>query len=167
MSAQSRQDLFAFTSTSVLPKTNRLYKKEWVVFKNFVKEETGSDDPFLSERSENEKASLVALIMMRRHQSGKSGKATTAFMAAVRQMFARTMRETSFFDLAIIATARTSCLMKPDELRALKDNGPAASVKLPICEGILSNLRTRSWPAGWSDEDWRSKAAYVGTMYGF
>ena len=167
MSVQSRQDLSTFISTSVLPKTNRLYEKEWVVFKNFVKEETGSDDPFLSGCTDNEKASLVALMMMRRHQAGKRGKAATAFMAAVRQMFARTMRETSFFDSAIIATARTSCLMKPDELRALKDNGPVASVKLPICEGILSDLRTRSWPAGWSDEDRRFKAAYVGTMYGF
>ena len=151
----------------MLPKTNRLYEKERVVFKNFVKEENGSDDPFLSERSDNEKASLVALMMMRRHQFGKRGKAATAFMAAVRQIFARTMTQTSFFDSVTIATARTSCLMKSDELRALKDNGPAASVKLPICEGILSNLRTRSWPAGWSDEDRWSKAAYVGTMYGF
>jgi hypothetical protein len=148
MSAQSRQELSAFISTAVLPKTNRVYEKEWVAFKTFVKTETGSDDPFLTDCTDDEKASLVALMMMRRHEAGKRGKAATAFTAAVRQMYARMMRATAFFDSSIIATARTSCLMKPDELRALKDSGPVATVKLPICEGILTDLRARSWPEG-------------------
>jgi hypothetical protein len=167
MSAQSRQELSAFISTAVLPKTNRVYEKEWVAFKAFVKTETGSDDPFLTNYTDDEKASLVALMMMRRHEAGKRGKAATAFTAAVRQMYARMMRATAFFDSSIIATARMSCLMKPDELRALKDSGPVATVKLPICEGILTDLRARSWPEGWSDEAKRLKAVYVGTMYGF
>jgi hypothetical protein len=154
MSAQSRQELSAFISTAVLPKTNRVYEKEWVAFKAFVKTETGSDDPFLTDCTDDEKASLVALMMMRR------GKAATAFTAAMRQMYARMMRATAFFDSSIIATARTSCLMKPDELRARKDNGPVTTVKLPICEGILTYLRTRSWPEGWSDEAKRLKAVY-------
>jgi hypothetical protein len=114
----------------------------------WVKTETGSDDPFLTDCTDDEKASLVALMMMRRHEAGKRGKAATAFTAAVRQMYARMMRATAFFDSSIIATARTSCLMKPDELRALKDSGPVATVKLPICEGILTDLRARSWPEG-------------------
>ena len=143
-----------------------MYEKEWVQFQSFVKEETGSDDPFLTEYTDDEKASLVALMMMRRHQTGKRGKAATAFTAAVRQMYAREMKATTFFDSSIIATARTSCLMKPEELRAKKDNGPAATVKLPICEGILADMRVRLWPEGWSDEDKRSKAANVGTMTG-
>ena len=167
MSAQSRQDLSTFISTAVLPKTNRVYEKEWTAFKAFVKKETGSNDPFLTTCTDDEKASLVALMMMRRHEEGKRGKAATAFTAAVRQMYARTMRATAFFDSSIIATARTSCLMKPSELRVLKDNGPAATVKLPICEGILVDLRERSWPEGWSDESKKLKAVYVGTMYGF
>ena len=167
LSTQSRLDLSTFISTSVLPKTNKVYEKEWISFKAFVREETGSDDPFLTECTDDEKASLVALMMMRRHQAGKRGKAATAFTAAVRQMYARTMRATAFLDSSIIATARTSCLMKPDELRALKDNGPSTSVKLPICEGILADLRLRSWPDGWSDDAKRVKAVYAGTMYGF
>jgi hypothetical protein len=57
--------------------------------------------------------------------------------------------------------------MKPDELRALKDKRPVATVKLPICEGILTDLRVSSWPEGWSDEAKRLKAVYVGVMYGF
>lgn len=167
MSVQSRQELSTFIATAVLPKTNRVYEKEWAAFKAFVKKETGSDDPFLTDCTEDEKASLVALLMMRRHEAGKRGKAAAVFTAAVRQMYARTMRATSFLDSSIIATARTSCLMKPAELRALRDNGPSASVKLPICEGILTDLRLRSWPDGWSDAAKRAKSAYVGTMYGF
>lgn len=167
LSMQSRRDLSSFIATAVLPRTNRVYEKEWAAFKAFVKKETGSDDPFLTECTDDEKASLVALMMMRRHEAGKRGKAATAFTAAVRQMYARMMRATTFFDSSIIATARTSCLMKPSELRALKDSGPAATVKLPICEGMLTDLRVRSWPEGWSDESKKLKSAYVGTMYGF
>ena len=167
LSLRSRQDLSSFIATAILPKTNRVYEKEWVQFQSFVKEETGSDDPFLTGYTDDEKASLVALMMMRRHQTGKRGKAATAFTAAVRQMYAREMKATAFFDSSIIATARTSCLMKPEELRAKKDNGPSVTVKLPICEGIIADMRVRLWPEGWSDEDKRAKAAYVGTMYGF
>jgi hypothetical protein len=88
MSAQSRQEVSTFTSTAVLPKTNRVYEKEWESFKAFVKKETGSDDPFLTKCTKDEKATLVALMMMR-HESGKPGKAATSFTAAVRQMYAR------------------------------------------------------------------------------
>jgi hypothetical protein len=71
-------------------------------------------------------------MMLRRHQSGKRGKAATAFIATVRLTFTRAMRSTRFLDSAVIATARTSCRMKPEELRAKKDNGHPLSVKLPV-----------------------------------
>jgi hypothetical protein len=167
MPAQSRQDLSTFISTAVLPRTNRVYEKEWAAFKVFVKTETGSDDPFLKKCSDDEKTSFVALMMMRRHEEGRRGKAATSFTAAVRQMFARMMRATAFFDSSIITTARTSCLMKLDELRAKKDSGISASEKLPICEGILTDLRGRAWVEGWGDEAKKLKALYTGTMYGF
>jgi hypothetical protein len=162
MSAQSRQKVSTFISTAVLPKTNRVYEKEWESFKAFVKKETGSDDPFLTKCTKDEKATLVALMMMR-HESGKPGKAATSFTAAVRQMYARMMLPTAFFESSLITTARASCALKPNELRALKDNGPAPTVKLPICEGILADLRVRSWPEGWSDEAKKFKAVYVET----
>ena len=57
----SRQDLSSFTTTAILFKTNRMYEKEWVQFQNFVTEETGSDNPFLTGYTDDEKASLVAL----------------------------------------------------------------------------------------------------------
>jgi hypothetical protein len=131
-----------------VPKTNQVYEKEWAAFKASVKKETGSDDPFLTDCTGDEKASLVALMMIK----GKRGKAATAFTAAVRQMYARMMLATALFDSSIIATARTSCLMTRDELRALKDSRLSTTVNLPICEGILTDLRMTSWPEGWSDE---------------
>jgi hypothetical protein len=62
----------------------------------------------LTDCTDDEKASLIALMMTRRHEAGKRGKAATAFTAAVRQMYAKMMRATVFFDSSIIATARTS-----------------------------------------------------------
>jgi hypothetical protein len=57
MSAQSRQELSAFISTTaVLPKTNRVYEKEWVTFKAFVKTVIGSHDPFLTNCTDDEEA---------------------------------------------------------------------------------------------------------------
>jgi putative sterol carrier protein len=41
-----------------------VYEKEWDSFKAFVIKETGSDDPFLTKFTEDEKATLVALMMM-------------------------------------------------------------------------------------------------------
>jgi hypothetical protein len=167
MSSRSRQELSTFISTAVLPKTNRVYEKEWEAFKAFVKKETGSDDPFLTKYADNEKATLVALMMMRRHEAGKRGKAASSFAAAVRQMFARMTLPTAFLESSLIATARTSCALKPSELRTLKDHGPVATVKLPVCDGILMDTRARLWLEGWSDEAKRVKALYVGTMYGW
>jgi hypothetical protein len=61
LSLPSRQDLSSFTATAILFKKYRMYEKEWVQFQSFVKEETGSDDPFLTGYTDDEKASLVAL----------------------------------------------------------------------------------------------------------
>jgi hypothetical protein len=145
MSVLSRQELPTFMSTAVLPKTNRVYEKKWESFKAFVKKETGSDDPFLTECTEDEKATLCT---DGDEEAGKRGKAATSFTAAVRQMYARMMLPTAFVESSVITTARVSCAMKPSELRALKDIGLVATVKLPICEEILAGLRVRSWPEG-------------------
>jgi hypothetical protein len=167
MSARSRQELSNFISTAVLPKTNRVYEKEWEAFKAFVKKETGSDDPFLTKYTDNEKATLVALMMMRRHEAGKRGKAASSFLAAVRQMYAMMTLPTAFLESSLIATARKSCAPKPSEPRALKDNRPVATVKLPVCEGILMDMPAMLWLEGWSDDAKRINAMSAGTMYGW
>jgi hypothetical protein len=168
LSAQNRQDLSTFMSTSVLPNTNRVYANEWREWTIFIKTETGSDDPYLVGVSDDEKAALVALIMMRRHRTGKRGKAASAFTAAMRHMHAQMVMSTTFLESSTIATARSSCHMKPDEVRARKDEGPSSSIKLPICESILSDMRDRLWKGkDWSDESKKSKASYLACMYGF
>jgi hypothetical protein len=65
-----------------------MYSKEFVPWNDFVKSETGSDDPFLTGMTDNDKAALMSLMMMRRHQGGKRGKAATSITAAIRLMFA-------------------------------------------------------------------------------
>jgi hypothetical protein len=70
----------------------------------------------------------------------------------VHQMNARMTLLTAFLESSLIATASTSCALKPSELRALKDHGPVATVKLPVCGGILMDMRARLWLEGWSDE---------------
>ena len=168
MSSQSREELSVFISTSVLPQTGRVYDKEWAAWVEFVKEETESEDPYLTGMKDDGKAALVSLMMMRRHQSGKRGKAASSFVAAIRHRFSRATCSTVFLDSAIITTARSSCLMKPDELRAKKDKGPSESVKLPVCEDMLNDMRRRLWvESDWSDEGKKNKAAYIGSMYGF
>jgi integrase len=168
ISTESREELTAFISTSVLPQTGKVYEKNWQLWKEFVRVETRGEDPFLTDMAEQDKAALVSLMMLRRHQSGKRGKGASAFTAAIRHWFAKTMRSTAFLDAAIIATARTSCLMKPAELRAKKDEGLSESVKLPVCEGILVDMRKRLWACDdWTDGAKKNKAAYAASMYGF
>lgn len=53
-----------------MPQTGRVYDKEWGTWVEFVKEETGSEDPYLTGMKDDGKAALVSLMMMRRHQSG-------------------------------------------------------------------------------------------------
>jgi hypothetical protein len=84
----SREQQSKFISTSVLPQTRQMYSKEFVPWNDFVKSETGSDDPFLTGMTDNDKAALMSLMMMRRHQGGKRGKAATSITAAIRLMFA-------------------------------------------------------------------------------
>jgi hypothetical protein len=76
LSVRSREELSSFISASVLPQTNQVYSKEFTLWRDFVMIETGNDDPFLQkEMTDIEKAGLVSLMMMRRHQSGMRRKA--------------------------------------------------------------------------------------------
>jgi hypothetical protein len=116
----------------VLPKTNKVYDGHFKMWTEFVKSEVDGDDPFLRNVAEEEKASLVGLLMLRRHEAGHRGKAATSFTAGVRLRFAQETLDTAFLESAVIATARASSRMKPDELRARKDSGLQSTVKLPI-----------------------------------
>ena len=134
----------------------------------FLKREVDHDDPFLRGVAEEDKAALVSLLMLRRHEAGHRGKSATSFTAGVRMRYAQETLDTAFLDSAVIATARTSCQMKPYELRARKNSGLQSTVKLPICESILTDMRKRLWEGrDWKGVDMQVRMTYLGCMWGF
>ena len=69
---------------------------------------------------------------------------------------------------AVITTARAACKPTPEELRERKESGPAASVKLPVCESILVDMKERMWTGrGWTGADMRDRMLYIGCMWAF
>ena len=168
MSAQSRLELSRFIGRSVLPNTNRVYDKCWEQWVLYLKSEVNEDDPFVSSTGDEEKASLVAVMMLRRHEQGLRGKQATSFTAAIRLRFSQQGISTDFLNSAVIATARAACKPKPEELRERKDGGAAASVKLPVCESILVDMKARLWTGrGWTGADMRDRMTYIGCMWAF
>ena len=168
MSTQSRQELSRFIGRSVLPNTNRAYDRYWGQWTSFVKSEVDGDDPFLGCAGEEEKASLVGIMMLRKHQLGMRGKQATSFTAAIRLRFSQQGLSTDFLNSAVIATARTACKPTPEELREKKDSGATTGVKLPICGSVLVDMKTRMWTGrGWTGADMRTRMTYIGCMWGF
>lgn len=81
ISRQSEQDLSVFISSSVLPNTNRVYATHFILWIEFLKIRVDHDDPFLRGVAEEDKAALVSLLMLRRHEAGHRGKSATSFIA--------------------------------------------------------------------------------------
>lgn len=77
---------------------------------------------------EQGKATMVGLMMARKHQAGLRGKAATSFIAGIQLKFASAALSTSFLDEAVVATARAACAMKLEELRAKRDDETASTV---------------------------------------
>ena len=168
VSAQSRLELSRFIGRSVLPNTSRVYDKCWEQWIAFLKNEADEDDPFVRGAGDEEKASLVAIMMLRRHEQGLRGKQATSFTAAIRLRFSQQGITTDFLNSAVIATARAACKPKPEELRERKDSGAAASVKLPVCESILVDMKARMWTGrGWTGADMWDRMTYIGCMWAF
>jgi hypothetical protein len=168
LSEQSKQELSHFIAGSELPNTQRAYTTEWLEWAQHLKDEVDIDDPYLTGVSEEEKASFVGLMMLRRHKRNARGKAATAFTAAIRLEFAKARLSTEFLDSAVVATTRTSCKMTPAELREKRNSAPTHSVKLPISEDILTEMRVRLWEGlSWSDSDKEKRVGYLGCMWGF
>ena len=68
----------------------------------------------------------------------------------------------------MIHTARMSCQIKPHELRAKNNSGAAGTVKLPVCESILTSMRSRLWARReWVGVDMQMRMRYLGCMWGF
>jgi hypothetical protein len=78
------------------------------------------------------------------------------------------MLSTTFLDSAIIATARTSCLMKSEEIMAKKDKGHPVSVKLPVCQDMLIDMKRCLMREGdQTDKGMRGRAAALDATFGF
>jgi hypothetical protein len=168
MSAEQRADLTRFIGASVLPGTQRIYSAHWEAWSSFVARESASEDAFLHECSEAEKAALVGLFLYRRYQAGARGKAATAVTAGIRMRFAQELVPTEFLGSATIATARKACKHTPRELRQMRDAGVSTSVKLPVCWSLLEQMRKRLWREGpWELSHFGNCMAYVGCAWGF
>jgi hypothetical protein len=106
-------------------------------------------------------------MMLSKYKQNRRRKAATAFTASIRLEFAKMRLSTSFLDSAVVATSRTSCKMTPAELREKRNSEPAHTVKLPISEDILADMRARLWDnLSWGDED-KKRMKYLGCMWGF
>ena len=138
------------------------------MWKSFLKEEIDQDDPFLPGVDDGEKAALVALLMLRRHEAGHRGKRATSFTAGIRMRFAQGTLSTSFLDSAVITTARAACKLSTAELRARRNGGISTSVKLPASEDLLVHMRGRLWEGlAWGDDDMQKRMTYLGSMWAF
>jgi hypothetical protein len=78
------------------------------------------------------------------------------------------MLDTAFLDSAMLSTARSACLLNPEELRLRRNSAPASTVKLPVCEEIITSMSERLVAyRTWSDSDMKLNMLYCGVMFGF
>ena len=168
LSAKNREDLAGFIRQSVLPATCRTYDGHWRLWLEFLSNQTGITDPFLRDIPDGKKPSVVSLFLFTRYKAGLRGKGATAVTAGLRMRFAQELQSTAFLESAIISTARNACKLNPTELRARKDTGASTTVKLPICESILNDIRVRLWEGrDWSRIGMTSRMTYLGCVWGF
>ena len=143
----------SFVVKSVASKTLQVYSKHWVDWCSFVEATMECQGDPLSGWSEQDKAELVALFLSRRYERGLRGKQATSVTASIRLHFTRALRPTRFLDGPALEAARTACRLNPKEIRDLKDQGPSSTVKMAICQSMLTDMRgslwvDRSWGAG-------------------
>ena len=125
-------------------------------------------DPLLRGVSEADKAALVGLFLLQRYKTGLRAKGATAVTAGLRMHFARSLEPTGFLDAAVISTVRQSCRLNPTELRTIRNAGTSDTVKLPACQGMLADMRTRLWDLQpWIGDGLLQRMAYLACVWGF
>ena len=148
VSIQSRQELSQFIGTSVIPNTNQAYDKCWEQWAYFDKSEVDEDDPFVRSAEEEEKASRIGIMMMRKNGQGLRGKQATAFTAAIRLRFSQQGFSTEFLNSAVIATARAV-----ENWRKLADAGAGSLQKdglvRPLPFKIFRGRKIKGWFLFW------------------
>lgn len=167
ISTENQEAISKFLKSSVQPSTGRKYELQWGWFVEFTRE-SGLDDPFMRKLTQQEKAAMISLFMISRYVKGKRGKAASAATAAIRLRFSQEMLDTTFLDSAMVSTARTACLLNPEELREKRNSAPACTVKLPVCEEIVTSMRERLVVnRTWTEADMKYIMLYCGCMYGY
>ena len=152
----------------MLPGTIRTYERHWGLWNAFLQTDTQVRDPFLRGIPDHDKAALVSLFLMKRHESGLRAKCATAVTAGLRMMFARNLESTHFLDSAVIATSRQSCRLVPSELREIRNSNTVSSVKLPVCQEMLTDMKAHLWERQlWSGDGILRRMAYLGCVWGF
>ena len=151
----------------MLPNTNRTYERYWEQWISFLKSEVNGNDPFVRSAGEEEKASLVGIMKLLRHEQGLRDKQAISFTAALRLWFA----QQGFCGLGIDCDGeggmQAHACGAPGE-EGQRASGPAASVKLPICGSILIDMKMRMWTGcGWTGADMRDRMTYIGCMWAF
>ena len=108
-------------------------------------------------------------MMLRRHKRNARGKVATAFTAAIRLVFAKARLSHSG-----LPGLHGSCYheglskMIPAELREKRNSAPTHTVKLPISEDILTEMRARQWERLlWNGSDKENRVRYLGCIRGF
>lgn len=158
---RAKSEMSGLLASSVQPSTIKAYNAHFKAWAAFLKAEVFLEDPYM-------KTLLVGMMMLRRRQAGHRGKKATGFTAALRRELVIEGVSTDFMDSRTVTTSRAACQMTPHELRAQRGAGTNSTVKLPICESILSSMRTRLWEGrGWEGLDMQARMAYLGCMWGF
>ena len=168
LSVNSRRALGEFIGLSVTAGTSRAYDKQWAEWTAFVHQETGRTDPLLRGVREDDKPAVVGLFLRQKYLGGARGKQATAVTAGIRKGFTKALLPTDFLDSAVISAARTACRQTAKELRKARDNGPAARVKLPLCESVILGMRKTLWEGrGWGPDDADARMLYLGCVWGY
>ena len=158
-----------FVAKSVAPKTLQAYDRHWADWCSFV-EATAScqGDPLLLGWSDQDKAGLVALFISKRYERGLRGKQATSVTASIRLRFTRALLPTGFLDGPVLEAARNACRLNPKEIRDRKDKGPSSTVKIALCQSMLTGMRKDLWAdRSWGAGDIDSRMVYLGCMWGF
>lgn len=165
---RDKGEITRFLSLSVLPVTVKAYDGHWKAWNDFLREEFTGEDPLMQGRNEEEKVERTVRFLYSRYQNGQRGKAATGVTAGLRYHFGRAMQPLTFLDSQVITMARAACRMNPAEARAKKDQGPAETVKLPICEEIVDDIRMLCWgQLPWGPSNTESRMLYLACVYGF
>jgi hypothetical protein len=80
----------------------------------------------------------------------------------------RALEPSTFFDEPVLTAARGACKATSAELRVIKNRGPSESVKLLLCQSLVSSRREANWTQrSWDFPDIDSRAISFATTWAF